>query len=479
MDNPISPLLTVPNEILYEIAKYLVNHDVLSLLRTHHTIRLPLLCLLISKRKNDALLHGSQSNNLELVRLALSAGADVTCCRMSRNSKGFNISALGRAAVDGNSAIIAELLRYNHPLEIRDSRRETPLLSAARHGHQAVVDQLLAAGADTSVDSQLHDSLFDTAVASGLESTAIQFIDQANERSILPAISKKRLAMFSLIATRGFPVAPYICHAASAGLGFIKLCLEDGAHINQVHASTKCTALSIAAGKGAMESVRYLLDNGANPNSGPKKNRPIMKAVRNGRINVVCALLAHGVDLTVLKTRSADVLAVACAFSPPIVVMMLLDAKQGLEVDGNMEDMRQPGPLHCAAEHGNVGVIRLLLKHGATVNAKRGQKGETPLHWAARKGYFTAVEELLDGGADPRIRCRGFTPLMVANHSCAPPAEKRKTMAALVRGGADITELGKKTRDLVYRRLEKDEKDVQEIEEMQEEAELEAGGKRD
>lgn len=453
----MSPLLTLPIELLYEIAGYLINHDVVTLLRTHHTIRLPLLCLLISKRKNDALLHGAQSNNLELVRLALSAGADVTCCRMSRDKPGgFSSSALGRATVGGNSVIIAELLRYGHPLEIRDSQKETPLLSAARHGHQGVVDQLLAAGADTSVGSKLHDSLFDTAVASGLESTAIQFIDQANKKSILLAISKKRLAMFSLIAKQGFPVAPYICHAAPAGLGFIKLCLEDGAHINAVDASTKCTVLSIVAGKGEMESVRYLLDNGANPNSGPKKNRPIMKAVRHGRIMVVCALLAHGVDLTVLKTGSADVLAVACAFSPPIIVMMLLDARQGLEVDGNKEDMRQPGPLHCAAEHGNADVIPLLLEYGAMVNSKRGQKGETPLHWAARKGYVTTVNKLLDGGADPKIRCRAFTPLMVANHSCVPSEMKRRTMAALVRGGADITELGKKTRDLVYRRLEDD-----------------------
>lgn len=462
MDTMISPLLTLPNEIFNDIAKRLVNRDVLSLLRTHSTLQLPLVYLLVSRRQNDALLHGAQFNNHELVKLALSAGADVTCRKMSHdNSKGFNGTALHRAAVKGNTATIAELLRFNHPLEVRDSHKETPLLIAARHGHQAAVDQLLAAGADPSAESRLYESLFDTAVASGLESTARQFIDQAAQKSMRNAIVKKRLAMASLIATRGFASAPFIRQAALAGVGFVKLCLADGAPINKVHSSTKSTVLSIAVGKGDVELVQYLLDNGANPNTGPQKNRvPIMSAVRQGNTDVVRVLLKHGVDLTGLKKPGADVLALACAYSTPEIVAMLLDAGQGLELDGKKGEMRQPGPLHCAADYGNVEVIWLLLKRGANVHARRGRKGETPLHWAARKGNFEAVKALLNGGADPMIRCHAFTALLVANDSGATPDKKERTMAALVRGGADIKELDTRSRDIVRQRLEKDEKEL-------------------
>lgn len=77
--------------------------------------------------------------------------------------------------------------------------------------------------------------------------------------------------------------------------------------------------------------IGSLLDRGANPNTGPKKTRPIMSAMRHGRTDVVRCLLGHGDDLTGLRNPGADVLVVACVFSLPEVVALLLDAEQGLQ----------------------------------------------------------------------------------------------------------------------------------------------------
>ena len=45
-------------------------------------------------------------------------------------------------------------------------------------------------------------------------------------------------------------------------------------------------------------------------------------------------------------------------------------------------------------------LVRLLLEHGAEVDARRAD-GMTPLHAAAWRGLGRVVQELLDAGADP------------------------------------------------------------------------------
>ncbi len=71
--------------------------------------------------------------------------------------------------------------------------------------------------------------------------------------------------------------------------------------------------------------------------------------------------------------------------------------------------------LHEAATFGDSQLMTVLLKAGADVNAVRGQ-GDTPLMVAARAGVPEAVKLLLDHGAivDAREGTYGETPLMMA-----------------------------------------------------------------
>jgi ankyrin repeat protein len=51
-----------------------------------------------------------------------------------------------------------------------------------------------------------------------------------------------------------------------------------------------------------------------------------------------------------------------------------------------------------AAGEGHLEIVKLLLEHGADVNAKTAY--ETALHLAAEKGHLEIVKFLLEHGAD-------------------------------------------------------------------------------
>ncbi|PHZ12613.1 ankyrin, partial [Rhizopus microsporus ATCC 52813] len=79
------------------------------------------------------------------------------------------------------------------------------------------------------------------------------------------------------------------------------------------------------------------------------------------------------------------------------MVQTLLD----LGADPNEKDYAGWTPLHEAALRGQIDVIKLLIKHGADVNARGGEELDTPLHDATENNHCDVVELLLENGANP------------------------------------------------------------------------------
>ena len=77
-------------------------------------------------------------------------------------------------------------------------------------------------------------------------------------------------------------------------------------------------------------------------------------------------------------------------------------------------------PLHSACASRNVGIVKLLLEHGADPNAVEGN-GMTPLHTAAGGGNREIVALLLAAGADRGLRAKdGSTAADVARAHSQP-----------------------------------------------------------
>ena len=160
----------------------------------------------------------------------------------------------------------------------------------------------------------------------------------------------------------------------------------------------------------------------------------IMKATYYGKKDVVAALLESGVELDVFEAaatgRTARLVeliendrSLANAYSPdgftplgfavffahPEVAKTLLNA--GADVNLPSRESMKVTPLASAAAAKQTEIARLLIAHGANVNA-RAASGHIPLHEAAGNGNVELVKLLIESGADVNAKTDdGKTPL--------------------------------------------------------------------
>lgn len=163
--------------------------------------------------------------------------------------------------------------------------------------------------------------------------------------------------------------------------------------------------------------------------------KPLQWLVYYGDVTALRAVLEAGGDLSSIDLGAE--LGNAAFFGHWKVCDLLL--AQGAPVDWRVPDAGET-PLHsslCRAGRPDAGyVVRLLLDHGADVNARTTPgvatgafmrdvrtKGETPLHRAAAYADAATIALLLERGADRTARdARGDSPLTWASEHLRPGA---------------------------------------------------------
>jgi uncharacterized protein len=144
-----------------------------------------------------------------------------------------------------------------------------------------------------------------------------------------------------------------------------------------------------------------------------KEALDIFEAAALGRLDRLKQCLRDAASA--INSRSKDgftALHFACFFGQPDAARLLLE--HGAAVDAVAANPTQVMPLHSAASSRNLEAARLLLERGAPVNARQ-QAGWVPIHAAAQNGDRPMVELLLQHGADPKlVNDQGKTSAMVA-----------------------------------------------------------------
>ncbi len=221
---------------------------------------------------------------------------------------------------------------------------------------------------------------------------------------------------------------------AAGGLEKARLLLDHGANPN-ARSNDLRTPLMIAARRhGGVQGVKLLLDHGANPNPNLNpvvESSPLLEAATAGDPATMAMLIDHGADV---KAVAEPLLAMAITLQC-LKCVDLLVAK-------DLDRAAYTGALQDTAILGDAASVRLLLDHGAEVNAA-DSLGRTPLMYAVASDVlpFDEVKLLIGRGADVNAIDRhkqagdtGVTPLDIAKWHGDTPIVK-----LLIQSGAKGT----------------------------------------
>lgn len=196
--------------------------------------------------------------------------------------------------------------------------------------------------------------------------------------------------------------------------------------------------LVAAAARGDRARVAEQIAQGVGPNSTDASGRPpLMAAVAAGHTETVRVLLEAGADPSI-KFGGLTALGIAIRERRDSLVNVLLKA-------GAQPDQREDAggtPLHAAAALGRLASVEELVAAGANLNASDRQ-GRTALIVAVLNGHRNVVQQLLSAGADANRPGRdGFSPLYWAVYR-----RDRVAAEALIAAGARTGTLSIETLD--------------------------------
>lgn len=405
-----------------------------------------------------------ENEKMEIVRLLLANGADANCkVAVGRKNSWEEMNWLTPLykAIAGGNADMVELLLDSRADPKRVSNKTNGFICAAQMGHLNIVQLLL----NRQTDINTVDAEGCTALQRAIENQHKVIFDYLLDNNAAIEIEGNRMSCIHTAASVG-------------SVDMIERLLEFGADSDQRCREFK-TPLMYAAEKGHKGAIDVLLENGAILTKFDINcMSPIDFAINSENEELATFLL----NVMINDLELEDEAVLSCVYRALNrasgagyvkiieIITKYLEAKNddneseseeseeaasdegemesngdGSEESGDEDDSdRYSGdhmfPLVCAAEEGQLEVLKLLLsKKGSSVNAsERG--GSTLLHSASYGGHVETVKFLLDKGASVhKVSMFNRTPLHSACDSMESTMQKRmEIVKLLIERGIDL-----------------------------------------
>jgi ankyrin repeat protein len=197
---------------------------------------------------------------------------------------------------------------------------------------------------------------------------------------------------------------------------------------------------------------------------GGKMVTPLVAALHKKHFRIAELLHRHGADLDVRGESNHTLLHIACITGIPDVIQWLLNHGADVNTLSNMPW----APIDLAISRGHLQEVRMLIEYNANINIET-EFGEGPLHVAASRADINdqvgILQLLLDHGANPNARDDdGSTPL----HHCSwwqkggysPTQGSVEGARLLLKYGAIIDAEDKEGRTPLQIALEHDRQDI-------------------
>ncbi|XP_062608086.1 serine/threonine-protein phosphatase 6 regulatory ankyrin repeat subunit A-like, partial [Saccostrea cucullata] len=194
----------------------------------------------------------------------------------------------------------------------------------------------------------------------------------------------------------------------------VETLLLQGDDILVHDSTTRRTPLHSAAMNGHTECLRLLMETAEDSNivdcTDVYERTPLMMAVANGHVDTVLYLIANGAIVNAKDSQGRTALHRGAANGHEECVDALLH--NGADV--TVRDHRGRMPAYLAATCGQVCILSNLLAMGPSSSKSEDHLGYTPLHIACYNGQDNCVETILEQEKITELSGNPFSPLHCA-----------------------------------------------------------------
>jgi ankyrin repeat protein len=316
----------------------------------------------------------------------LAAGADANA-RLASGETPLMV-----AARRGNLETLHALLSNRaNPNAQEANGGQTALMWAISERHVAVVEELVRGGADVGVHSKRGSTALMFAAQQSNPGYARILLDAgANANDVMPRTG----------------VTPLIIACAMGNADVAALLLDKRADPDAADVNSFTSLHHAAKDRGAVRIVKALLAHGAKPDVRLKQQKP------STTVNGVSLQGATPLLLAAEKNNFETIKVLVEAGADPLIATERNTSPLILAAGGGTDVVRPRGAKERATA---IQTVRFLVEHGADVNGV-GEFGWTPLHAASYQGLNDVIAFLVAKGAKLDAMDRlGQTPVSIAS----------------------------------------------------------------